>query len=78
MQALHAEHVRANEAASQLVNSSSGIHPRFVRYYLRRVRADSNDPGLSELRTHAHNINATWADLLGIEPSKAITTVKPA
>lgn len=29
---------------SQLVNSSSGIHPRFSKYYLRTVRADKKDP----------------------------------
>ena len=33
---------------SQLVNSSSGIHPRFSPYYIRRVRADVKDP-LSQL-----------------------------
>jgi ribonucleoside-diphosphate reductase alpha chain len=29
---------------SQLVNSSSGIHPRHNHYYLRSVRADKKDP----------------------------------
>ncbi len=29
---------------SQLVDSSSGIHPRFAQYYIRRVRADKTDP----------------------------------
>jgi ribonucleoside-diphosphate reductase alpha chain len=33
---------------SQLVNSSSGIHPRFSSHYVRRVRADVKDP-LSQL-----------------------------
>jgi ribonucleoside-triphosphate reductase len=29
---------------SQLVNSSSGIHPRYSRYYIRTVRSDKLDP----------------------------------
>lgn len=29
---------------SQLVNSSSGAHPRFSKYYIRRVRISSTDP----------------------------------
>ena len=29
---------------SQLVDSSSGIHPRFAPYYIRSVRADKKDP----------------------------------
>ena len=29
---------------SQLVDSASGIHPRFDQYYIRRVRADAKDP----------------------------------
>ena len=29
---------------SQLVNSGSGIHPRYAEYYIRRVRADVKDP----------------------------------
>lgn len=29
---------------SQLVNSSSGIHPRFSPYYTRRIRMDKKDP----------------------------------
>jgi len=29
---------------SQLVNSSSGIHPRYADYYIRRVRVNAKDP----------------------------------
>lgn len=36
--------VKPSGTVSQLVNSSSGIHPRFSRYYIRRVRASSTDP----------------------------------
>ena len=36
--------VKPSGTVSQLVNSSSGIHPRHSRYYIRRVRADATDP----------------------------------
>jgi ribonucleoside-diphosphate reductase alpha chain len=36
--------VKPSGTVSQLVNSASGIHPRFARHYLRRVRADAADP----------------------------------
>jgi ribonucleoside-triphosphate reductase (thioredoxin) len=36
--------VKPSGTVSQLVNSSSGIHPRFSPYYIRTVRADEKDP----------------------------------
>ncbi len=33
-----------HNTVSQLVDSSSGIHPRYSQYYIRRVRADKKDP----------------------------------
>lgn len=36
--------VKPSGTVSQLVNSASGIHPRYSRYYVRRVRADEKDP----------------------------------
>jgi ribonucleoside-triphosphate reductase len=36
--------VKPSGTVSQLVNSASGIHPRFDNFYIRRVRADSKDP----------------------------------
>jgi ribonucleoside-diphosphate reductase alpha chain len=36
--------VKPSGTVSQLVGSSSGIHPRFSSFYYRRVRADVNDP----------------------------------
>jgi len=36
--------VKPSGTVSQLVNSGSGIHPRYATYYVRRVRADINDP----------------------------------
>ena len=36
--------VKPSGTVSQLVDSSSGIHPRYSDYYVRTVRADSKDP----------------------------------
>jgi len=36
--------VKPSGTVSQLVNSSSGIHARYSRYYTRRVRGDVKDP----------------------------------
>jgi ribonucleoside-diphosphate reductase alpha chain len=36
--------VKPSGTVSQLVDSASGIHPRFAKYYIRRVRADRKDP----------------------------------
>lgn len=36
--------VKPSGTVSQLVDSSSGIHPRFAPYYIRTVRADKKDP----------------------------------
>jgi len=36
--------VKPSGTVSQLVNSASGIHPRFSKYYIRRVRGDKKDP----------------------------------
>jgi len=36
--------VKPSGTVSQLVNSASGIHPRFSQYYIRTVRADVKDP----------------------------------
>ena len=42
--------VKPSGTVSQLVDSASGIHGRFSPYYIRRVRADVNDPLCSVLR----------------------------
>jgi ribonucleoside-diphosphate reductase alpha chain len=42
--------VKPSGTVSQLVNSSSGIHPRYSLYYIRRVRSDANDPLATHLR----------------------------
>lgn len=36
--------IKPSGTVSQLVNSSSGIHPAFSKYYIRTVRADIKDP----------------------------------
>lgn len=36
--------VKPSGTVSQLADSSSGIHPRFSRYYIRRVRVAATDP----------------------------------
>jgi ribonucleoside-triphosphate reductase len=36
--------VKPSGTVSQLVDSASGIHPRYSPYYIRTVRADSKDP----------------------------------
>lgn len=36
--------VKPSGTVSQLVDSASGIHPRFSEYYIRTVRADKKDP----------------------------------
>jgi hypothetical protein len=39
--------VKPSGSVSLLVNSSSGIHPRWSKYYIRRVRINSGDPLLA-------------------------------
>jgi len=36
--------VKPSGTVSQLVDTASGIHPRYAQYYIRRVRADMKDP----------------------------------
>lgn len=36
--------IKPSGTVSQLVDSASGIHPRYAQYYIRRVRADARDP----------------------------------
>lgn len=44
--------VKPSGTVSQLVDSASGIHPRFSPYYIRTVRADKKDP-LAQFMTDA-------------------------
>lgn len=43
-QSLAVTTVKPSGTVSQLVDSASGIHPRYSEYYIRTVRADSKDP----------------------------------
>lgn len=36
--------VKPSGTVSQLCDTASGIHPRYSKYYIRRVRLDKNDP----------------------------------
>jgi len=36
--------VKPSGTVSQLVDSASGIHPRFAKHYIRRIRQDKKDP----------------------------------
>lgn len=42
--------VKPSGTVSQLVDASSGMHPRFAQYYIRRVRISSHDPLFKMLR----------------------------
>ena len=43
--------VKPSGTVSQLVDSASGIHPRYSEYYIRTVRADKKDPLAKLMRT---------------------------
>jgi len=43
--------VKPSGTVSQLVDSASGIHPRFSDYYIRRVRSDKKDPLAQYMQT---------------------------
>ena len=36
--------VKPSGTVSQLVNSASGVHPRYSEYYIRRYRISASDP----------------------------------
>ena len=42
--------IKPSGTVSQLVDSSSGIHPRFAKYYIRRYRISATDPLLKMLK----------------------------
>lgn len=44
--------VKPSGTVSQLVDSASGIHPRYARYYIRNVRMDKKDPVCEFLAKH--------------------------
>jgi ribonucleoside-diphosphate reductase alpha chain len=50
--------VKPSGTVSQLVDSASGIHPRYSHYYIRTVRADATDP----LCTILKDAGVPWED----------------
>ncbi len=42
--------IKPSGTVSQLVNASSGMHPRYAKYYIRRVEIDAADPLFKMLR----------------------------
>lgn len=42
--------VKPSGTVSQLVDSASGMHPRYAKFYLRRIRISATDPLLAMLR----------------------------
>lgn len=44
--------VKPSGTVSQLVDSASGIHPRYSKFYIRTVRADKKDPLAQFMRAH--------------------------
>ena len=49
--------VKPSGSVSQLVNSASGIHPRFAPYYIRRIRISDNDPLLKFMKAQGFEIH---------------------
>lgn len=50
--------VKPSGTVSQLCDTASGIHPRFSKYYIRRVRNDKKDPVTDFLKS----CNIPWED----------------
>lgn len=63
--------VKPSGTVSQLVNCSSGIHPRFAEYYLRRYRISATDPLYHLMRDQG----VTFYPEVGQDPSTASTYV---
>ena len=63
--------VKPEGTVSQLTNTSSGIHPRYAPYYIRRVRVSAMDP-LVQLLT---NSGMTWKPEVGQDPIRPSVVV---
>tara|TARA_R110002072_G_scaffold45565_1_gene126599 strand:+ start:6691 stop:9009 length:2319 start_codon:yes stop_codon:yes gene_type:complete len=46
--------IKPSGSVSQMVNSASGIHPRFSKFYIRRIRISANDPLLAMMRSQGY------------------------
>jgi ribonucleoside-diphosphate reductase alpha chain len=72
--------VKPSGTVSQLVDSASGIHPRYSEYYIRRVRGDVKDPLTQFLMDsgvpHEPDVMNTENMMVFSFPQKAPTTYK--
>lgn len=73
--------VKPSGTVSQLVDSASGMHPRYAPYYIRRVRGDKHDPLCQALidagvpcETDVHNPGA-WVFAFPMKAPEGAATV---
>jgi ribonucleoside-triphosphate reductase len=63
--------VKPSGTVSQLVDSASGMHPRYAKYYLRRIRIFASDPLFALLKDQ----KVPYAPEVGQDPATASTFV---
>lgn len=74
--------VKPSGTVSQLVDSASGIHPRFSEHYIRRVRSDKKDPLAQFMQTAGFPVEqdlmsqASLVFSFPVKSPKGCTTVK--
>jgi len=74
--------VKPSGTVSQLVDSASGIHPRFSKHYIRRVRSDAKDPLAQYMSTAGFPVEqdvmspASLVFSFPVKSPKTSTTVK--
>ena len=74
--------VKPSGTVSQLVDSASGIHPRFSKHYIRRVRSDAKDPLAQFMSATGFPVEqdvaspASWVYSFPIKSPKTSITVK--
>jgi len=74
--------VKPSGTVSQLVDSASGIHPRFSKHYIRRVRSDAKDPLAQFMSATGFPVEqdvaspASWVYSFPIKSPTGSTTVK--
>ena len=74
--------VKPSGTVSQLVDSASGIHPRFSEHYIRRVRSDKKDPLAQFMQTAGFPVEqdlmsqASLVFSFPVESPQGCTTVK--
>ncbi len=74
--------VKPSGTVSQLVDSASGIHPRFSEHYIRRVRSDKKDPLAQFMQTVGFPVEqdlmsqASLVFSFPVESPQGCTTVK--